>query len=110
MERSWSALGDSWNRKKVVGVALGPSWGALGAEKPPNINLAIMEREAGEARECQALQEEQQMPPALEKLGIALETSWGALGPSWDALGPSWKPLALILNLNSMRPTFWTST
>ena len=67
LRASWSALGGSWSRKKVVGVALGPSWGALGVGKPPNINLAIMEREAGEARECHALQEEQQTQPRQEK-------------------------------------------
>ena len=38
LRASWSALGGSWSRKKVVGIALGPSWGALGAGKPPNIN------------------------------------------------------------------------
>ena len=49
LEPSWSALGSSWSRKKVVLIALGPSWGDPGPQKPPNINLAIMEREAGDA-------------------------------------------------------------
>ena len=33
LRASWSPLGSSWSRKNVVGVALGRSWGALGAEK-----------------------------------------------------------------------------
>ena len=43
-------------------------------------------------------------------LGALLGRSRAALGPSWDALRTSWKPLALILNLNSMPSTFWAST
>ena len=49
LETSWNPLGGSWGRKKVVQIALGPSWDALGGQKPPKKNLAIMEREAGEA-------------------------------------------------------------
>ena len=64
LERSW-ALSEpeksSWNCSLDV---LGHSWTP---ESPYNMNLAIMEWEAGEARECQALQEEQQTQPRQEK-------------------------------------------
>ena len=69
MEASWNALGalleafgaqtSNWKRlldgprppRRPVSACLGAKypWGALGAKKPPNINLAIMEREAGDA-------------------------------------------------------------
>ena len=50
LERSWSALGRSWNQKKLTWnrswAVLGRSWTPI---SPYIINLAIMEREAGDA-------------------------------------------------------------
>ena len=52
----WSALGGSWNRKKVVRMALGRSYNAFGAEntpQTPRLNLIkLWDRKAQDAIIC----------------------------------------------------------
>ena len=53
---SWGPLGGLSDPLESLSARSWTLLSALGAEKEPNINLAIMEREAGEYQEFQALQ------------------------------------------------------